>query len=152
MLTLLGSLLGFGTSFLPSVLDYFKQGRDQLHELALMDKQIQAQKSIAKTKLQMTNVEADIRETEALHEEQATTIIHAARWMATLSASIRPVVTYLFVSEYLIITWSIAWLIIDQRGINIEVLRDILNNDFMALLSAMISFWFGNRTFGKRRL
>ena len=32
--TPLGSLLGFGSSFVPKVLDFFKEGRDQRHELA----------------------------------------------------------------------------------------------------------------------
>ena len=40
MLSLLGSLLGFGTSFLPRILDYFKEKRDQAHELSMMDKQL----------------------------------------------------------------------------------------------------------------
>ena len=39
MLSLLGSLLGFGTSFLPKLLGFFEEKRDQAHELKLMDKQ-----------------------------------------------------------------------------------------------------------------
>ena len=44
MLSLLGSVLGFGTSFLPKVMDYFQDKEDKKHELLLMDKQIQQQK------------------------------------------------------------------------------------------------------------
>ena len=38
MLTIIGSLIGFGTSFLPSILDFFKEKESNRHELALMDK------------------------------------------------------------------------------------------------------------------
>ena len=62
MLSLLGSLLGFGTSFLPKVMDYFQDKQDKAHELALMDKQLEQQKVIGAQKLQMVNVEADIRQ------------------------------------------------------------------------------------------
>ena len=36
MITLLGSLLGFGTSFLPEVLNYFKAGQEHKHNLERM--------------------------------------------------------------------------------------------------------------------
>ena len=41
MITLLGSLLGFGTSFLPEVLNYFKRGQEQKHELQRMKMEIE---------------------------------------------------------------------------------------------------------------
>jgi len=36
MMTLLGSLLGFGSSFLPEVLNYFKRGQEHKHQLEKM--------------------------------------------------------------------------------------------------------------------
>ena len=41
MLTILGSLLGFGTSFLPKILGYFEQKQSNAHELAMLEKQAQ---------------------------------------------------------------------------------------------------------------
>ena len=38
MLSLLGSVLGFGTSFLPKVMDFFQDKQDKAHELNMMDK------------------------------------------------------------------------------------------------------------------
>ena len=66
MISLIGSLLGFGTSFLPKVMDYFQDKQDKAHELQLMDKQLEQQIQIGNQKLDMVHVEADIRETEAL--------------------------------------------------------------------------------------
>ena len=66
MLSLLGSLLGFGTSFLPKVMDYFQDKQDKAHELDMMDKQLAQQEVLGAQKLQLVNVEADIAETKAL--------------------------------------------------------------------------------------
>jgi len=60
------------------------------------------------------------------------------------------VVTCLIIVEWLAINWAIAWLIIDEEGIIVYNLRAILDPDFMGLVSYVILFWFGNRTFGKR--
>ena len=39
----------------------------------------------------------------------------------------------------------------DWRRVTVYNLWAILDTDFMALVSCVIAFWFGNRTFGKRR-
>ena len=65
MLSLIGSLLGFGTSFLPKILGYFEDKRDQAHELSMMDKQLEQRIQLGAQKLQMMNVQADISEMSA---------------------------------------------------------------------------------------
>lgn len=155
MLSLLGSLLGFGTSFLPKVMDYFAEKRDQAHELAMMEKQIEAQERVAQVKLQMTEVDAAVREVESAHQEQAEAVRRGAKWLANLSGSIRPVVTYAFVIEFLAVTWSMAYLLFDQGGFTLETISaintEVLDDDYMGMLSAMLSFWYGNRSFGGRK-
>tara|TARA_R110000744_G_scaffold46911_5_gene103552 strand:- start:20180 stop:20638 length:459 start_codon:yes stop_codon:yes gene_type:complete len=151
MLSLLGSLLGFGTSFLPKVMDYFQDKQDKAHEIKLMVEQSKIQLQIGKMQLQQMTVEGDVKEIEATHKEQASTILKGSRWLANLSGSIRPVLTYAFTVEYLVVTWSIAYLMIGESGVTIETLQEILDDEFMGLYSAMVSFWFGNRTFGGRK-
>ena len=70
MLSLLGSVLGFGTSFLPKVMDFFQDKSDKAHELKLMSAQIDQQKALGEIKLQHLHVEADIREGEALLRQE----------------------------------------------------------------------------------
>lgn len=143
MLTLLGSLLGFGTSLLPKVMDYFQDKADKKHELEIMRAQ-------AEIELDKTAIEANIREIEAIHKEHAGVVRKASRFFINLSASVRPIVTYLFVIEWCVITYAIAFLLIRQDGVTIEALRQILDQDFMAIFAAIISFWFGDRRFGRR--
>jgi hypothetical protein len=54
------------------------------------------------------------------------------------------------VIEWCVITYAIAFLLIRQDGVTIEALRQILDQDFMAIFAAIISFWFGDRRFGRR--
>jgi len=162
MLSLFGSLLGFGTSFLPNVLDFFakrqqaaadlaQDKQDKAHELAMQDKIVEGQKAAGNIRLEATMVESNTAEVIAAHEEQAETLKRASVFIVNLSASIRPVVTYLFVVEFLALTAAIAWLSMKDTGITVQGLQNILDPEFKAMLATMLSFWFGNRTFGKRK-
>ena len=151
MISLLGSLLGFGSSLIGPVLEAWNKNSDQKHELAMLHAQTEIQSKIQDQKLESTIVEADMAEIVAAHKEQAATVRKGPQWLAALSGSVRPVVTYLIIVEWLAINWAIAWLIIDEEGITVYNLRDILDTDFMGLVSCVIAFWFGNRTFGTRK-
>jgi len=145
MLSLIGSLLGFGTSFLPKILGYFEEKRDQAHELAMMDKQLEQQIQIGRQKIEMINVDADIRETEALHKEHASITRKSSQWVVNLSATVRPVMTYLLFVEFMVLTYLLAWGYIDNGMYSL-----IWSNEIQAVWSAVVSFWFGQRTFNRR--
>ena len=145
MLSLVGSILGFGTSFLPKVLGYFEEKRDQAHELQMMDKQLEQQLQIGKQKMQMMNIDADIRETETLHKEHASITSKSSQWCVNLSASVRPIITYCLFIEFAILTLSVNmdWITTQQYMI-------IWNAEFQAVWAAVVSFWFGQRSFNRK--
>ena len=60
MLTLLGSLLGFGSSLLPKVFEFFQERADRAHELAIIDRQMEQMKLGSALKLEEINAKADI--------------------------------------------------------------------------------------------
>jgi|TARA_R110000765_G_scaffold72652_3_gene141931 hypothetical protein len=133
-------------------MDFFQAKEDNKQELLMLQAQADIQTKLGEQRLEATIIEGDLREIEAVHKEQASTIRKGSRWLANLSGSIRPIVTYLFVLEFLAISWSIAYLVLDRDGVTIEALESILSEDFMILFSSIMAFWFGNRTFGKRAL
>ena len=152
MISLLGSLLGFGSPLIGPVLEAWNKNSDQKHELAMLHAQAEIQSKIQDQKLEATIVEADMAEDRSRSQGAS---LHSTRkgpqWLAALSGSVRPVVTYLIILEWLAINWAIAWIIIDEEGVTVYNLRAILDTDFMGLVSCVIAFWFGNRTFGKRK-
>ena len=70
MITLISSVLGFGTSFLPKVLGFFEEKRDQAHELKMMDKQLEQQIKIYL--LTLLKAKLYIKNTPALPENLAS--------------------------------------------------------------------------------
>ena len=146
MLSLLGSLMGFGTSFLPKVMDYFQDKQDKAHELRLMDKQLENQKVLGAQKLQMTHVEADIRESEALLKHDANLQNKASPWVVNLAASVRPVVTYLLFLEIFVLTFAVQFGFIDK-----EQYQLIWSSEMSAVWAGIVSFWFGSRTMARKQ-
>ena len=148
MLSLLGSLLGFGTSFLPKVMDYFQDQSDKKHELAVMEVQIRQQKELASQKLEMVNVEADIREVEALQKSMQPT---GVKWVDGLRGSVRPVITYAFFLLFCFVEIS-AYLALTSQGISgLDALNAVWDEDPKALFAAVIAFWFGGRAISRAK-
>ncbi len=148
MLSLLGSLLGFGTSFLPKVMDYFQDQSDKKHELAVMEVQIRQQKELASQKLEMVNVEADIREVEALQKSMQPT---GVKWVDGLRGSVRPVITYAFFLLFCFVEIS-AYLALTSQGISgLDALNAVWDEDTKALFAAVIAFWFGGRAISRAK-
>jgi hypothetical protein len=146
MLSLLGSLLGFGTSVIPMIMNYFQDKQDKKHELSLMDKQLEQQIQIGNQKLDMVHVEADIRETEALLKSQSSLNRQSSQWITDLAASVRPFITYLLFIEFMVLTFLLAFGYIDN-----EMYALIWSDEIMAMWAAVVSFWFGSRSFNRKR-
>ena len=145
MLSLLGSLLGFGTSFLPKIMDYFQDKQDKAHELSMLAAQTDAQVKLEGVRLQAMHVEADICESEALLKHDAKLNSRASQWVVNLAASVRPVLSYLFFIEFFVLT-----LCVNMGWMDLEQYAAIWNNEMQAIFAAVVSFWFGSRTLARR--
>ena len=143
MLTLLGSLLGFGSSFVPKVLDFFKEGRDQKHELALMDKQIEAQREVGQQKLEAVIAESDSREmTARIAADSQTTGIP---WIDAYRASVRPTIAYMFLFLFVAIEVCLVWQLLRQGVSLVDAFPTLWDDEIKAIFAAIISFYFGSR-------
>ena len=146
MLSLMGSLLGFGTSFLPKVMDFFQDKQDKKHELAVMEVQIRQQKELASQKLEAINVEADIREIEALQKSIQPS---GVRWIDGLRGSVRPVITYSFFILFVFVEVAAYFSLTAQGVSGLDAVDAVWDEDTKALFAAVISFWFGGRAISR---
>tara|TARA_R100000808_G_scaffold7062_1_gene20747 strand:- start:22721 stop:23143 length:423 start_codon:yes stop_codon:yes gene_type:complete len=137
MLSLIGSVVGFGASFAPKILDYFQDRADKKHELAVMERQ-------AEIKLDQTAIEANIREIESLHEHDAR--MSGGKFIDGLRSSVRPVITYLFMGLFMTAEIT-AYLILIDSGINAaDAVQLIFDDEIMAIWASILAFWFGSRS------
>ena len=92
MIALLGSALGFGTSFLPQVLGFFQKKQDHKNRIEELKMQGELAALGVTHDIQKLDKQAEIAETKALYEFANP----RTGFAAGLSASVRPVITYLF--------------------------------------------------------
>ena len=145
MFTLLGSLLGFTTSFLPSILKFFQAKADRKHEIAMIAAQARAQAKLQSGRIEEAHVDADIREIESLHDHDRVAIGRASRWIVNLSASVRPVITYMFFIEWVTLTVMVTF-----DWLSWEDYASIWDEPTQGIFAAVVSFWFGSRSFNRK--
>ena len=147
MITLLGSLLGFGTSFLPEVLNYFKRGQEQKHELERMKMEIELMAKRSEFKIQELDKEAEIKEAEGLYKHDS---VDAGGFINALRGSVRPIITYAFFGLFVAIkvTALISLMSLPEMQLNMA-LSMIWDDQTAGLFSAIMAFWFGNRAVSK---
>lgn len=157
MIAFLSALLGFGSSILPEFFKQVQDKRDKAHELALLERQ---------AALEATRSAADLEKTiELALGAQATAVQESYRadvqanqgsWVAAYSASVRPTITYAFFLLYALVKFSQFWLLMNpslpwQTTQTIaQALAAIWTDEDVAIFSAVVAFWFGDRMIRKR--
>ena len=147
MMTLLGSLLGFGTSFLPEVLNFFKKSQENKHELQKMQMEMELMAKRSELKIQELDKEAEIKETEGLYQHDN---VDAGGFINALRGSVRPVITYCFFGLFVAIKVTALISLINLPEMQLNMALSMIWDDQTAgLFSAIMAFWFGNRAVSK---
>ena len=152
MITLLGSLLGFGTSIVPEILGFFKQGQANKQELAMLEAKAKYAQALSSMNLEELDAKAEIVETEKLYEHDMALAARGG-WIVSLQASVRPVITYLFMFTFLAVEGGIVYSLMTTQGADwVTALQAVWTDEMMAIFSAILSFWFGNRAMSRARV
>ncbi len=146
-MTIIGSLLGFGTSFLPEVLNYFKRGQEQKYELQRMQMEMELMAKRSDLKISELDKEAEIKETEGLYKHDN---VDAGGFINALRGSVRPIITYAFFGLFVAIKVTALLSLMNQTGMQLNMaLSTIWDDQTAGLFAAIMSFWFGNRAVSK---
>ena len=161
MLSIISGILGFATSGLPSVLDYFKNKGDQKHEQAMarleMERTMEmakagyaSQERIEEFRTDQVEMETYAQERLALYKHDAEISQNASTWVINLRASVRPIITYLMLFVLLFVDIvGLVWAI--KSGVDFATAMDIVfSNEEMAIFASIIGFWFGSRRWDKK--
>ena len=167
MLSLFSTLGGLLISGLPKLLEFFQNKADQKHELALAQIQVQmqlqmmaqgfaAQERMEEIRTDQIAMETDAQMTVAAYDHDKAILAKASTWVASYIGTVRPTVTYIFILELCAINAWLAFYVYNnpQLVINMDDLvrlsEIIFSSDEMAMLGAIIGFWFGSRSWNKK--
>ncbi len=148
MISLLGTLLGFGTSIVPEVLGYFKQQQANKQELAMLEAKATYASQLSELKVKELDAQAEIEETKGLYAHDRA--IDAGGFVNALRGSVRPVLTYAFFTLFATIKGVTLYTMVTTEGMDLSAgMLAIWDEETQAIFSAIIAFWFGNRAMSK---
>lgn len=157
---LLGAIFGGLFRLAPEVLKFLDRKNERQHELAMFEQQCQLEAQRGAQKLQEIGAQhamaVDTGVLDALKsaiDQQARMVEAAGRgWVASLSASVRPVVTYWILGLWSFVHVWYAWNAWLAGAAPVEVFRTMMTADFAALVSGTLNYWFLDRTLKQRGL
>ena len=160
MLSLISSLMGFASAGVPRLLDIWQNKGDQKHELALMAMQRErevalaregfvAQAQVEMIKTEQIEMQTQAQEKLAIWKHDSKLAEGGSTWVINLRASVRPVVTYIFVGLLVVVDIAGIWYAYSTGVAFAEAMELVFSSEEMAILSAIISFHFGGRAFSK---
>jgi hypothetical protein len=161
MMTLISTALSFLMGGLPKLLDFFQDKSDKKHELQLaemqMDQQIRmltmghkSQEHIEEIRTQQIEIQTAGQERIALYQHDIEIGKGASQWIIDLRASVRPVVTYLFVGLLIMVDIASIWWAWSTGVPFMEAIKEVFDTDEMQILASIIAFWFGTQAFSKK--
>ena len=154
MIALIGTAIGFLGSLFPELIKLFREKADRIHELAIMDRQMEMTKLGHVQKMEELSVNADISESLAVYKSAEITLT-GVRWIdglvSLLTSSVRPVLTYAFFTLYTLVKWGQYQNLSAMRGdLGFgEILNRLWTPEDMGIFCTIISFWFGSRAMSK---
>jgi hypothetical protein len=146
---------------LPKVLDFVQDRGDKKHELALMaanrEREIAlaregfvAQARVEEIKTEQIAMQTQAQEKLAMWKHDMKIGEGASTWVINLRASVRPIVTYLFVGLLIVVDVAGIWYAY-STGVPFAAAMDmVFSDDEMSILAAIIAFWFGSQAFSKK--
>jgi len=162
MLTLLSTAISFLMGGLPKLLDFFQDKSDKAHELELAKMQTErelqmlergyiAQARIEEIRTDQIQMETQAVERSAMYQHDIEIGKGASQWIINLRASVRPMVTYLFVLLLIIVDIASIWWAWSVGAPFAESVTMIFDDQEMQILASIIAFWFGTQAFTSKK-
>lgn len=149
----LGSIFGGLFRLAPEVLKWLDRKDERKHELAMFGLQTEVEKVRGEYKLENRYVDHGIQQTDAIakaFKQQGDDAAKSYRWVAALSALVRPAVTYILFGLYVTVKISLIVYGISQGETWTSVITQSWTPEDFAMLNMILTFWFVGRSIEKR--
>lgn len=157
---IIGSFLGGLFRLAPEVLKFLDRKNERQHELKMFEQQVSLEKMRGDQKLAEIGavhgmaVDSGILDAFKSAIDQQARMVEAAGkgWVASLSASVRPIVTYWILGIWSFVHIWFAWMGWLNGLSPTEVFKTVMSADFAALVAGTLNYWFLDRTLKARGL
>lgn len=149
---LMGSLFGGLFRLAPELIKLWDKKDERKHELSMFQLQTDLEKSRGQLKLEERYVDYGIANTEAIAEafkQQSSDSQASYKWVAALSALVRPGVTYILFAMYVAFKIIVINYAIQGGATWLEVAQHHWTPDDFAMLNMILTFWFLGRPLEK---
>lgn len=154
LITVASGGLGGLLRLAPEIIKGFDRKNERQHELAMMEVEIRIAEKRMEHEMRRVDAAMTISELDAISaavKEQGQTARAAGKFVAAVSALVRPIVTYWFVTMYSLVKVVGMTMAVQAGGDWKEVLVSSWTADDMAMLVMILSFWFVGRVYDRQR-
>jgi len=149
---ILGSVFGGLFRLAPEVLKFWDRKDDRKHELAMYGLQIDLEKTRGQVKIEEKYVDYNIAQTQAIEaaiKQQGDDAGKSYKWVAALSALVRPMVTYVLFGMYVAFKIVVIMHAINTGASWVQIADKHWTPDDFAMLNMILTFWFLGRPLEK---
>lgn len=154
--TLFGTLLGGVFRMAPEVLRWLDRKDERKHELAMLDKQIDADRLKLEAGQKLADTQAEERITLAdlqamIEATKAQAVQTGVKWVDALSSLMRPTITFWWVIVLYTGALVAQFLVLVQQGDSgVQAILHLWGPDERAIVASIVAFWFVDRSLRKR--
>ena len=147
---LFGGGVGVVTGLISNVTGFFKAKQEHEQELAMIKINAEIAATQFGQKMQTLAVESVSEQSSAVYKHDSALMLNASKWIINLSASVRPIMTYVFLAAKFFVMYSILTLSIDAGLTLAEASVAVWDDSTEATFKSIVSFWFVDRSMVKK--
>lgn len=150
---LLGSIFGGLFRLAPEVLKWLDRKDERSHELRMFSLQTDLEKMRGEYKMEEKYVDFSKANIDAIGQafkQQAEADKKAYKWVASISALVRPGITWLLFGLYTAVKIITIMYAVNSGMPAIMIMQEVWTADDFSMLMMILTFWFLGRSIEKR--
>lgn len=150
---LLGSIFGGLFRLAPEVLKWLDRKDERGHELKMFTLQTDLEKVRGEYRMEEKYIDFSKANVDAIGEafkQQAAADRNAYKWVASISALVRPGITWLLFGLYTAVKVVTICYAVNSGLPAMQIMKEIWTVDDFSMLMMILTFWFVGRSIEKR--
>jgi nucleoside recognition membrane protein YjiH len=142
VITLISSIIGLLSSFIPSLISIYAKRQDYKYEIELARLNNATSAQNISLQKELAEIQANSLDELSVRNNDNSSIGDNS-FLGILRGSVRPVITYSFFIFFVAVKFTVAYLMITKNVDPTVIINTIWDENTMIIFSAIVSFWFG---------